>query len=412
MQNHTLMQTIARANRVAPALDSAGNIATDDSPERHEKKSGIVIDYIGVFKRLEKALAKYARAQSGKTEYPAEDFNDLLNYLEAAINEGIKFMNKQNLPIQEIIDSIQTFKNLSQFNTFADCLSKTEELKKELSVYQTAITSFYEACKPDILTEELLRESEYRGKYKRIKEVFEYLRKIIDRKREEEGNLAEAKDKADVLIDESIISAGYTISSLKEIDLSQIDFEKLEQRFKASPYKNLSISDMVDFLNERLRQLLERNVTRIDLAERLQEIINNYNTMSSDVEAFFKALKEYAEKLRDEEKRAAAEGLTEAELEIFDLLFKDNLSEADKKKVKETAQALLQKLKDNETKRTVMTTDWYKHPQLQGNVNKMIGDVLEEKLPVSYDKPTFKQKQEAVYTHVYNEASRGTAYWV
>jgi hypothetical protein len=59
-----------------------------------------------------------------------------------------------------------------------------------------------------------------------------------------------------------------------------------------------------------------------------------------------------------------------------------------------------------------MTTDWYKHPQLQGNVNKMIGDVLEEKLPVSYDKPTFKQKQEAVYTHVYNEASRGTAYWV
>jgi type I restriction enzyme R subunit len=112
MQNHTLMQTIARANRVAPALDSAGNIATDDSPERHEKKSGIVIDYIGVFKRLEKALAKYARAQSGKTEYPAEDFNDLLNYLEAAINEGIKFMNKQNLPIQEIIDSIQTFKNL------------------------------------------------------------------------------------------------------------------------------------------------------------------------------------------------------------------------------------------------------------------------------------------------------------
>lgn len=101
----------------------------------------------------------------------------------------------------------------------------------------------------------------------------------------------------------------------------------------------------------------------------------------------------------------------EEELEIFDLLFKDDLSEADKKKVKEAAQALLQKLKDNETRRTLLTTDWYKNEQLRGNVNKMIGDVLNQNLPASYDTPTFKQKQGAVYSHVYNVASRGQAYW-
>jgi type I restriction enzyme R subunit len=119
----------------------------------------------------------------------------------------------------------------------------------------------------------------------------------------------------------------------------------------------------------------------------------------------------YAERLRDEEKRAAAEGLSEEELEIFDLLFEEHLSEADIKKVKEAAQALLQKLKDNETRRTVLTTDWYKHPQLQLNVEKMIGDVLNTKLPTSYDKPTFQQKRKAIYSHVYNVASRGKAYW-
>src|SRR5205085_3780835 len=128
------------------------------------------------------------------------------------------------------------------------------------------------------------------------------------------------------------------------------------------------------------------------LAERLQEIISNYNTVSSDVEAFFKALREYAERLRDEEKRAAAEGLTEEELEIFDLLFKEDLSEVDKKKVKQAAQALLQKLKDNETRRTILTTDWYKNVQLQLNVEKLIGDVLNHQLPASYDESTFKQK--------------------
>jgi type I restriction enzyme, R subunit len=412
MQNHTLMQTIARANRVAPALDGAGNVATAEATERHEKKCGLVVDYIGVFKRLEKALAKYARPQSGKTEYPAEDFDDLLNYLEASIEEGVKFMNANGLEIQAIIHSAEVFQNLAQFHAFADVLSKTEELKKEFSVYQTAITSFYEACKPDILTEELLRASVWRGKYKRAKEAFEYLRKIINRQLDDEDKLAAAREKADVLIDESIVSAGYTINALKEIDLTRVDLEKLERRFKASPYKNLALSDLVNFLQERLQQLLERNVTRVDLAQKLNDILHNYNTTSSDVEAFFKALKEYAQKLRTEEKRAAAEGLTEPELELFDLLFKDNLNEADKRRVKEAAQALLQKLKDNETRRTVLTTDWHKNEQLRRYVNKMIGDFLNDRLPESYDTLTFKQKQNAVFTHLFNVAEQGQSYWV
>lgn len=411
MQNHTLMQTIARANRVAAALDDKGEVATEKSVSRHEKKSGLVIDYIGVFKRLEKALAKYARPSGDKKEYPAEKFEDLVNYLDASIVEAVKFMNAHGLQVQEIIDSRETFKNLAQFNQFADALSKTEELKKEFSVYQTAITSFYEACKPDILTEELLRESPYRGKFKRAKETFEYLRKIINRKREDAGNFTQAYDKADVLIDESIVSAGYTINSLKEISLSEIDFEKLQQRFRESPYKNLSITDMVEFLRERVAQLLAQNVTRVDLAQKLREIITNYNHTSSDVEAFFQALKEYAERLRDEEKRAASVGLTEEELEIFDLLFVEKLSETDTKKVKEAAQALLKKLNANDTQRSVLTTDWHKNEQLRQNVDDLIGKILDANLPASYDESTFKQKWKTVYTHVYNRSSRGKTYW-
>ncbi len=411
MQNHTLMQTIARANRVAPALDEKGAVATSESLASHEKKSGLVLDYIGVFKRLEKALAKYSRPVDDKTKYAAEDFDDLVDKLEASIAVGVAFMNSHQLQIQEIIESREIFKNLSQFKEFADALSKTEELKKEFAVYQTAITSFYEACKPDILTEELLRESDYKGKFKRSKEVFEYLRKIINRQVEAAGNYDSAQDKADILIDESIVSAGYRIESLKEISLSQIDFEKLKQRFHASPYKNLSISDLVDFLRDRVQQMLTQNITRIDLAQKLQEIINDYNSTSSDVEAFFKALKEYAEKLREEEKRAASIGLLEEELEIFDMLFVEKLNDADTKKVKTAAQALLQKLKENETQHTILTTDWYKNEQLRQNVDDMIGKILDANLPDTYDEGTFKKKWKSVYTHVYNKASRGKAYW-
>ncbi len=102
MQNHTLMQTIARANRVAPALDHEGKVATDETVERQEKKAGLVVDYIGVFTRLEKALSKYAKPQGGKTEYPAEVFDDLVGYLEAAIAKGVSFLNDQKLAISQL----------------------------------------------------------------------------------------------------------------------------------------------------------------------------------------------------------------------------------------------------------------------------------------------------------------------
>jgi type I restriction enzyme R subunit len=256
-----------------------------------------------------------------------------------------------------------------------------------------------------------LPESPYRGKYKRTKEAFEFLRKVIDRKVDDLGDYDEAYKKADVLIDESIVSAGYTITSLQEISLSQIDVEKLETKFRKSVYQNLAISELVGFLQTRVAQLLARNVTRVDLAHRLQEIIAEYNSTSSDVTAFFKALREYLATLREEEKRAAASDLTEEELEIFDLLFVDKLGEADQKRVRLAAQSLLKKLKEAKTRRTIMPTDWYKNEQLRRAVDKFIADTLEEYLPPAYDKPTFKAKQNAIYSHVFNLASRGAHYW-
>ena len=413
MQNHTLMQTIARANRVAVALDAAGNVATGATLHPIGKMSGLVVDYLGVFTRLEKALAKYAKPKmGGKTDYPAEVFEDLLGYLEAAIGEAVAFLTREGLNLGEVLNSKETFDKLTQFESIADQLSRTEELKKEFSVYQTAVTSFYEACKPDILSEDLLPAGAYRGRYRRTKDALEYLRRIIGRQQDGAGDYDGAKTKADSLIDEAIVTRGYEIKSLAEIDLTGIDLEKLQARFEARPYKHLAISDMVDFLKERLRQLLERNVTRVDLAQRLHDIIQQYNSVSSDVEAFFKDLKDYAEKLQGEEKRAAAEGLSEAELELFDLLFQEKLSEPEKVRVKMAARHLLETLQANETRSKLMTPDWHKNSQLQLEVRKMLGAVLAKDLPEEpYPTPVFREKREAVYQHVYNQAARGARYW-
>jgi type I restriction enzyme, R subunit len=279
-------------------------------------------------------------------------------------------------------------------------------------VHQTAITAFYQACKPDINDEETLQEGAHKGKYKRIKDAFEYLRKIIVGKVDKSSNYADAKYRSEILIDESIVSKGYTIKPTQEIDLSGIDLDKLQEKFERAPYKHLAISDMVAFLQHRLAQLLARNVTRIDLAERLQKIINEYNSKGSDVQAFFKALKEYTAQLRNEEVRAAAEGLTEEELEIFDLLFEDKLTLADKQKVKLAAKTLYQKLRDNETQRNIMVRDWHRDVRTQGKVKEMIGNVLNDNLPEdSYPELIYNQKWEAVYGHVFNTAVLGQQYW-
>jgi type I restriction enzyme R subunit len=428
LQNHTLMQTIARANRVAPALDANGNVATEATLYPIAKTNGLIMDYFGLMdsKRLEKALGLYASTKrvgdDGPQEgpkVPVEGFEVLLGYLDAAIDEAVKFLAKHGLSLDSVLASTATFDQLGQLGDMADQLVKTEELKKEFGVYQTAVTSFYQACKPDILTEELLAGSgPYKGRYRRLKDALEYVRRLMQPGGGSD-DLTEAHRRVGELIDPSIVtqgSGGYHIAAqAQEIDLSGLDLTKLQERFKTRPHKNLAIADMVAFLNDKVQGLLSRNVTRIDLAERLHEIIQRYNTASSDVEAFFRDLRAYAEKLQAEEKRAAAAGLSEAELEIFDLLFVPALKPGEEAKVRLAAQHLLEKLRSKETRRTVLAPDWHKNTQLQGEVLVFIGQALDDKdngLPKdSYPGSVFLEKRQAVYQHVFNIAALGGRYW-
>src|SRR5438046_1040456 len=66
MKNHTLMQTIARANRRAPG-----------------KEAGVIVDYVGVFTNLQKALAIYAAPKGGGA--PIQDKTALIEALQDAL---------------------------------------------------------------------------------------------------------------------------------------------------------------------------------------------------------------------------------------------------------------------------------------------------------------------------------------
>src|SRR3984893_1760973 len=84
MKNHTLMQTIARANRIWK-----------------DKQNALIVDYVGIFRNLQKALAIYGTTPGGTGESPIRDKGELFNQLCAAIADLTTFSKERGLdPLQ------------------------------------------------------------------------------------------------------------------------------------------------------------------------------------------------------------------------------------------------------------------------------------------------------------------------
>ena len=111
--------------------------------------------------------------------------------------------------------------------------------------------------------------------------------------------------------------------------------------------------------------MAEANPTRVDLVEKLEKLVVEYNAGSIDAEKFFKALKDFVADLSEEEQRAAREGLTEEELAIFDLLTtpEPKLTGAEEKEVKRVARSLLARLHE-----LVDGVDWLRGQETRGAV--------------------------------------------
>jgi type I restriction enzyme, R subunit len=402
MKDHTLMQTIARANRV-----------TEHTINDKVKRDGLIVDYYGVFRNLKKAFASYGGGSVDGEETgtrPVQEKEQLFVLLQNAINECEIFCKGLGIDLGEIIKANQVFKNLDLFNQFADTLLATDDQKRQFVIYDNTIDGLYEACKPEITG----RKKEFA-----LVAVINYLRGVIDGKIES-ADLDNAKRRITKLLDESIITDDefknrkniaaddnpkIGIKAWKQIDLSNLNMDKLREEFKKAEYKNIEIADLRAFIANKMEQLLQRNVTRMPFAQRLQEIIDRYNAGGAVTEDYFNDLMSFIEGLRAEEERHIREGLTEKELELFDLLKKDNLTKSEEQDVKLAAKNLLKRLL--EEKPTVLINDWYKDTQVKIQVDKVIGGILEKYLPESYDRIVFKDKCNTVFQHFYMQALQG-----
>tara|TARA_R100000655_G_scaffold31056_3_gene62345 strand:+ start:5278 stop:8526 length:3249 start_codon:yes stop_codon:yes gene_type:complete len=386
-KDHTLMQTIARANRVSSHRINGV-----------EKTNGEIVDYYGVIGRLRKAIKDYGQGDDGGDEPPVKDKDELFTLLVDAIEQARFFCVERDIVIDEALASDDVFKKVGLFEAWADTLLAKDEWRKSFNVFENTITALYEACKPEILGDPVVRKVA----------LFQYLRGVLDSIIEQQ-DIDSATRKINELLDESLIVDDKKFGEVKEDpadwqitqkgktwDLSKVDFDKLKEDFDKTKYKNIEIADLRVFLEKKLQDMLNQNRTRRDFAERLQEIIDNYNAGSSSADESYAQLLEEMAALKEEEDRHIRKGLTEDELEIYDLLCKDNMTQAEEKKVRLAAKALLKRLTEEKPK--VLVQGWYKDMQTRLAVRDEVGAVLDEHLPEEgYDKDLFIQKRDRVF---------------
>ena len=379
MRAHTLMQTIARANRVAPG-----------------KESGLIVDYVGIFRALQSALATYARPAAGRPggargegDGPILDKAELVAALNAALNEVVGFAQVRGVAL-EAIARAQGFVRIGLIDDAVEAFLGSEADKEHFLQLASRVSRLFKAILPDAAANELAP----------LSVLVSYLAAKIHAETDPPDISAVMSD-VEALLNDSIATEGYRIGPASNpealVNLSEIDFTALQAKF-AQGHKRTEAEKLKRLIAGKLAAMVAVNASRMDLAEKFQALIDEYNAGSQNIEAFFEELKTFAQALSEEDQRGIAEGLTEEELALFDILTKPEpvLTKAEEAEVKKVCRELLSTLK-----REKLVLDWREKQQAKAGVMQAL-KVEMRRLPPAYTRDIRAEKMARAYAHVYD----------
>ena len=372
MKAHTLMQTIARANRVAEG-----------------KTNGLVVDYIGIVKALKQALADYtANAKGLEGNDPTIDKEKLIKNVDETIAATREFLKEHGIDLKELIEA-ESFMKLSMLKTAADAMCATVEIRKSYCTLATTLLNRWKYLDRDDITHER----------KQAKDAIEAIYKELQRKRKS-ADITDLSVAINNIIDEHLeIDSSVVAESGRRFDISRIDFDLLQREFAKAKQKNLVLKDIQELLQERLAQMMAANPSRINFYERYQEIIDEYNNEQNRVtiEKTFEELMALSKELTEEEKRYIREGFeNDEQLSMYDVLFKDDLTKDEIKKLKAVAVELLAKIKEQ----IAQMDHPFEKRETKAAIIITIRDTLWEMLPESYSDESIDSYKDAVFEYV------------
>lgn len=391
MQGHTLMQAIARVNRVGGG-----------------KKHGLVIDYNGMLKSLRKALATFAqgdRKGTGKGEGEEDTVRDdsvaLAEYAESLL-QARRYLEGFGVDLDKVIEA-KGFVKQGLLLDAVNALATNIERRKTYEVYVDDIQSRYRALFPN---PGLFEHDAVEGALAAIYNKLQDARTTPDISALLQS-LYEVVDTA--LTTDGLPPAAMAKQSAKRYDLSKIDFTRLRAEFEKTPHKAVAVLNLQEQLAQRLAAMVAVNPTRVDLYQRYQEIVAEYNRDkdATEVQKVMDDLFALNDKLNDEEKRYLREGLdNDAQLAVFDLLQKDSLTKGDRDKIKKVAKDLLDTLASGK----LQIDHWREKAAAQAQVKAEIIKYLWANLPDGiYDPDEIDMKAGSVFAHIFTTSGESSA---
>ncbi len=382
MKAHTLMQAIARANRVYPGKDF-----------------GLIVDYNGMLKSLREALAQYALGdEGGGADEIVAPIEERVKALLAAVEETEAHLLKVGFDATRMIGA----KGFTRIAAIADGVeavtNSRDEGRRRFEIMARQVFIRFKALvmEPAAFT--------YAERHDNIEAIYKKLQE-----RRDMADVTEVLKALHRIVNEAIRAQQWVMGEdvPRFYDLSAIDLEKLRDEFaKKISHKATTIEDMRKIVEEKLAQMLARNPQRMDFYRKYSEIVADYNKEKDRVtlEETFAKLVDLMAGMDAEQHRAAKEGLSEDELALFDLLRKPKLGKAARERVKLASKSLLESV----TKLIAPLERWTEKEQTKALVESEILDHLFQVLP---NPPFTDEEKQAVakkvYEHVWQQSAGG-----
>jgi type I restriction enzyme R subunit len=383
LKAHTLMQAIARANRIYPGKDC-----------------GVIVDYNGMLKSLRAALADYALGDGGgegDDPDPAIPLEEYVPALVAAIEAAEKHLRDLGFD-PDRLNGATGFARIAALRDAVDALYTTDESKRRFEIIARELFSRMKT---------LILEPSIRPYYLRHDNIEAIYRKLHERR--DTADVTEVLKEIHQIVNEAIRAQnpGEDQAEGLKVDLSRIDFEKLREEFARKVLrKHAALHDIREIVERKLAAMLARNPQRMDYYKQYQGIVADYNREKdrATVEETFARVVKLVAEMDAELQRHVREGLTEDELAFFDLLRKDPLSQTEREQLKQASRGLLASLKE----RVASMPTWTKNATTQADVRILILDTLYATLP----RPAFTDDDtdalaERIYGFVWQRSETG-----
>jgi len=358
IKGHTLMQAIARVNRIHPG-----------------KEGGLVVDYMGIGTDLKKALLDYtASGGKGKPTFDQDKAVMLMQEKYEIVKDMFHGFN-----YKKFFD-LKPSERISFVPDAMEHILKEKDKKERFLKEVTALLKAFSLSVPHLKAMKIKNEV---GFFQAIKSAI--AKTIVTGKEsiEREFDTAIKQILSKAVISDRIIDI-FEAAGIKKPELTILS-EGFLADVKEMPQKNLAFEALKKLLNDEIKLISKRNIVQgKSFMDMLDKTIKKYTNRSVEAAQVIDELVELARKVRDEKSRGKLHNMNEDEIAFYDAL------EVNDSAVKVLGDKTLRKisLELTEMIRKSVTIDWTQRESVQAEIRLKVKKILRK-----YGYPPDKEKK-------------------